>query len=72
MLADVGALQTGFSVEEKPEWIFSKGKLSNLHLDTHPGAKIVINNTQAIPSFKTFSQTPMLCSQGATSIKDTS
>lgn len=48
MLADVSALQTGFSVEEKSEWIYSKGKLSNLHLDTHPGAEIVINNTQAI------------------------
>jgi len=69
MLADVSALQTGFSVEEKSAWIYSKGKLSNLHLDTHPGAEIVINNTQAIPSFKTLSQTPMPCSQGATSIK---
>lgn len=70
MLADVSTLQTGFSVEEKSEWIYSKRKLSNLHLDTHPGAEIVINNTQAIPSFKTLSRTPMPCSQGATSIKD--
>lgn len=72
MLADVSALQTGSSAEEKSEWIYSKGKLSNLHLDTNPGAEIVINNTQAIPSFKTLSRTPMPCSQGATSIKDIS
>lgn len=48
MLAGVSALQTGFSGEEKSEWIYSKGKLSNLHLDTHPGAEIVINNMQVI------------------------
>lgn len=63
MHADVSTLQTGFSVEEKSEWIYFKGKLSNLHLDTHPGAEIVINNRQVIPSLKTLSQTPMPCSR---------
>jgi len=55
MLEDVSVLPTGFSLEEESDCIYSKGKWSNLHLDTHPEAEIVINNTQAIPSFKTLS-----------------